>query len=208
MPASAASRPARAMVPVTLTIKESTSREFATVHGKLHGSLGAIEKGVIREARVSLAGAGAPFLTKKDLRKGDQFEFTHGGARFSVRVLEIDIPFLGADSAVFFIKDAASKAIPENEKIDRLIESVAKMDGASFIRNGSSYASARAADHLRSKRNSAGSRIETAAQFIEHIASRSSTTGEAYQIKLPSGETVFSEDYFTRRLKEMEEELW
>ncbi len=50
----------------------------------------------------------------------------------------------------------------EKEKIQHLINSVEKMEGASFIRNGSEHSGTEAANHLRMKLEKAGDRIKTA----------------------------------------------
>ena len=48
---------------------------------------------------------------------------------------------------------------------------------------------AAAADHLRRKWRAAGDRIETADQFVEHLGTRSSMTGKAYEVRTKDGAT-------------------
>ena len=64
--------------------------------------------------------------------------------------------------------------------------------GCKFYRNGSWYDSHRAQSHLRDKYNylSARDRIKSADDFIEQAATRSSMSGEEYQIQCEAGPTV------------------
>lgn len=78
----------------------------------------------------------------------------------------------------------------EAARIERLIAFVAGQKRVAFIRNGSAYSGAEAAQFLRAKYEKMGEHVTTAAQFIEQIATRSSTTGEAYLIRLADGRTV------------------
>jgi len=101
---------------------------------------------------------------------------------------------------------SASYAAPltEQQKIDALIHSVEVLPGAHFIRNGNAYDGKAAADHLRSKRNYAGSRIHTAADFIQGIASHSSMSGLPYKVQFADGHTEDSAVFFHEELKRLE----
>jgi hypothetical protein len=89
----------------------------------------------------------------------------------------------------------------EAAKIQYLIKSVEGLQGAKFIRNGSEYDSAKAADHLRLKLKKAGSRVKTAEDFIQ-LCSKSYLTGKEYRIRYPDGTTITAETFFRQRLKE------
>ena len=80
-------------------------------------------------------------------------------------------------------------------EIEFLLAAVAKSD-CRFIRSGTEYSGREAADHLRLKLSKAGSRVQTAEDFIEGIASKSSLTGRAYQIRLVDGKVVPSGQWF------------
>jgi hypothetical protein len=95
-------------------------------------------------------------------------------------------------------------ALTEQQKIDALIASVEHLPGAVFIRNGTEYDGAKAADHLRTKRNYAGKRITTAEQFIDKLATASSMTGKPYKIRYADGRTVESAAFFREQLKRLE----
>lgn len=82
-----------------------------------------------------------------------------------------------------------TKKLTEPQKIEYLIAFIAKQDGA-FIRNGSEYTPAQAAEHLRMKWKKGGSAIKTANDFIEKLATSSSMSGKPYQIKFKNGRTA------------------
>lgn len=105
-----------------------------------------------------------------------------------------------------FAYAAAVAAAPmtEQQKIDALIHSVEVLPNAQFIRNGTSHDGKAAADHLRTKRNYAGDRIKTAMDFINCCASKSSMSGQPYQIRFANGNTVDAEVYFRGELKRIE----
>jgi hypothetical protein len=81
---------------------------------------------------------------------------------------------------------ARANLAAEQTRIDELIVCVAASD-ISFVRNGTTHDAREAAAHMRMKWGYAGKRITTAEIFIEHIGSRSSTTGEPYRVILRDG---------------------
>jgi len=94
-------------------------------------------------------------------------------------------------------------ALGDAQKIDALIQAVAELRGAVFVRNGSEYDAKAAADHLRLKREKAGSRVKTADDFIRLCGSVSSTTGRPYQIRWADGRTETSEAFLRAKLAEL-----
>jgi hypothetical protein len=94
--------------------------------------------------------------------------------------------------------------LTEQQKIQALIASIETLKGAVFIRNGSEYDGKKAADHMRAKLKYAGDKIQTAEEFIDELASKSSMSGKPYQIRLPDGRTVNSADYFHAELRKLE----
>ena len=78
----------------------------------------------------------------------------------------------------------------EAARIERLLRYVETQKRATFVRNDKAYSGREAALFLRAKYAKMGEHVTTAAQFIEQIASRSSTTGEPYQVRLADGRTV------------------
>lgn len=93
-------------------------------------------------------------------------------------------------------------ALSEKEKISALLDDLAGSQ-AKFIRNGTEYSGAQAADHLRRKWRAAGERITTSREFIDALASRSSSSGDAYRVR--DGEsTTDSGAWFLARLEAIE----
>lgn len=98
-------------------------------------------------------------------------------------------------------QQVAVRAPPsEGQKIDYLIDSVAGMHDAVFIRNGTSYDASQAAAHLRLKWRFAGSRIHTADEFITCCATRSSVSGINYTIRFAHGPPVDAATWLRSRL--------
>lgn len=91
----------------------------------------------------------------------------------------------------------------EEQKIQLLLQYV-EQSGAVFIRNGSEHNCKDAAAHLKMKLQKAGNRIRTARDFIDLIASKSSTTGEAYQMKMKNGSVMPVRDILYYELRKIE----
>jgi hypothetical protein len=100
---------------------------------------------------------------------------------------------------------AASRPPAEQEKIDWLLALVRTSD-AVFVRNGSEYDGAKASAHLKSKLFFAGSRVQTARQFVVGIASRSEQSGKPYEIKPKGSPSRPLGEWLLERLIEHEHE--
>ena len=92
----------------------------------------------------------------------------------------------------------------EQARIDRLIDHVELQNGLVFIRNGREYSCEQAAKFLRGKMESMGKEVSTAREFIERIATRSSTSGKPYQIRLANGTLLPAGQYLIDELKRIE----
>lgn len=88
----------------------------------------------------------------------------------------------------------------EKVKIEALITHVENLKGAKFIRNGKAYEPKDAAKFLRGKWESKDKEIKTAADFIEKVATMSSTTGKPYLIKLSDGRELKCGEYLKGEL--------
>jgi membrane-bound lytic murein transglycosylase len=95
-------------------------------------------------------------------------------------------------------EDAAVDA--ERRTIEALIASVAGLGDATFIRNGQSYDASKAARFLREKWKSRESEVRTADEFIERVASFSSTTSKPYLIRFTDGREIQSADFLRAEL--------
>jgi hypothetical protein len=93
--------------------------------------------------------------------------------------------------------------LSEVEKIEQILTRLTKSD-AIFIRNSNEYDGKTAASHLRTKWSAAGSRVKTAKDFIEALASKSSSSGKPYQIREKDGTLLSSQEWFERMLADIE----
>jgi hypothetical protein len=98
----------------------------------------------------------------------------------------------------------AAPSAAEQARIERLIAYVESQTQVRFVRNGSAYSSKDAAKFLRGKYNKMGEHVTTAQQFIDQIASKSSTTGEVYQIRLPDGRHIPAARFLGDELQRMD----
>jgi Family of unknown function (DUF5329) len=92
----------------------------------------------------------------------------------------------------------------EQARIDRLIDYVESRTDLKFIRNGSEYSSEDAAKFMRGKMKMMGEHVGTAQQFIDQIASKSSTTGQPYLIRFPDGKSMQVAKFLGDELKRMD----
>ena len=102
--------------------------------------------------------------------------------------------------------NAGERLPAENARIEYLLAAVASVQDAQFIRNGTSYDSAAAVEHLRLKLQAAGSRIKTAEDFIRYCASASSVSGKPYEIRFSDGRVVRSADFLEEKLRDLDKQ--
>ena len=88
----------------------------------------------------------------------------------------------------------------EQAQIDALLSAVAD-SGCQIERNGSLHGASEGAAHLRMKLERAGARVQTARQFIEHVASGSSQSGKPYRMVCPGQPTVDAKPWLQARLR-------
>lgn len=94
----------------------------------------------------------------------------------------------------------------EQARIERLLRFVETRKRMVFVRNGKDHSSSEAAAFLRAKYAKLGGGVTTAKQFIEQIATRSSTTGEIYEVRLPDGRTLPAATVLREELARMDRE--
>ena len=90
------------------------------------------------------------------------------------------------------------------EKIDALIRAVEGRRDLQFIRLDVAHSAGEAAGLLRIKLAFAGSRVKTVDDFIDYVATASSTTGQAYFVRYPDGQQVTSAAFLREELKRIE----
>jgi hypothetical protein len=104
--------------------------------------------------------------------------------------------------AVMACIPSALAARAEQGRIDALLAAV-ESSGCKFERNGTQYSAAEGSSHLRMKLDSAGDRVQTAAQFIKYIGSGSSLSGKPYRVLCPGQPAQTSQQWLERRLQDL-----
>lgn len=94
----------------------------------------------------------------------------------------------------------------ERAKIEYLIERI-RRSHLSFIRNGEAYTGRVAAQLVGWKYNHRREEIKSAEEFIQKLATRSSTSGKPYVIQFPDGTTCFACDVLHNELYFLENRL-
>jgi hypothetical protein len=147
---------------------------------------------------------GKPIMSPTSLSAGQSATFVVNDVKHIVRLKELKNALIGDDFATFEIAEGDDSTLTEREKIDRLIKYVEGLKGVTFLRNDEKHTPEEAAKHLRSKLATFGDTAITARGFIFAMASKSSLTGDPYQIVLANGSIVASGDYLLERLAEIE----
>ena len=111
---------------------------------------------------------------------------------------------VGAALGLVAWRAQAAVSALEAARIDRLIEYVGSQSQVKFVRNGRAYSSKEAAMFLRAKFDKMGEHVSTAQQFIEQIATGSSTSGKAYLIRFGDGRTVPAAQFLGAELERMD----
>lgn len=99
---------------------------------------------------------------------------------------------------------AAAPQPAELARIERLIGAVALRGDLHFVRNGKAYSAADAARFLREKLKAQGDGVQTVQDFIERIASRSSTSGRPYLIRHADGREQPAAAFLHEELQRLE----
>jgi hypothetical protein len=98
----------------------------------------------------------------------------------------------------------AATVSAEDQKIEALLAYVGAQSGVTFIRNGSDYPAATAVKFLRGKWDRARDEVKTARDFIAKVATKSSTSGLPYRIRLPDKTEIDCAAFLSARLDELE----
>ena len=118
--------------------------------------------------------------------------------------------FFVALLAVLVLQTALATSAPavaplnDAEKIDALIRAVEARRDLQFIRLDVAHSAGEAAGLLRIKLAFAGSRVKTVDDFIDYVATASSTTGQPYFVRYPDGQQVTSAAFLREELKRIE----
>ena len=105
----------------------------------------------------------------------------------------------GAAGAVLAAPSSAEMA-----RIERLLVMIGTRRDMRLVRNGSEHDTDTAVSFLRGKLKHFGSDIKTAEEFIERLASRSSTTGQLYWVRLSDGRQIPAGDFLRIELARLD----
>lgn len=100
------------------------------------------------------------------------------------------------------VSQAKKMILAEKDKINYLLNELVKSN-AVFIRNGEEFSGQEAKAHMEKKLSYAGNKIQTADQFIEKIATKSSITGNLYYVKLTDGTIMESSKWLKQKLNDL-----
>lgn len=92
----------------------------------------------------------------------------------------------------------------ERVRINRLIDAVGQRKDIRFVRNGKEYTSVQAADFLRGKLQWNTEKVHSMKDFIAQVGTRSTTSGDAYQVRLADGRTLPSAEFLMQELQRIE----
>ena len=109
------------------------------------------------------------------------------------------LTLFGAAGAVRAAPSAAEMA-----RIERLLVMIGSRRDMRLVRNGTEHDNATAVSFLRGKLKHYGDDIKTAEEFIDRLASKSSTTGQLYWVKLPDGREIPAGDFLRIELARLD----
>ncbi|MFD3000089.1 DUF5329 family protein [Pontibacter toksunensis] len=112
----------------------------------------------------------------------------------------------GAANPIETVCSSTVAELTEVQKVERLIEFVRGLEGATFIRNGTEHNCQEAANHLQAKWEKHKDKIGSAKDFITELASASGMTGEAYKIKFPDGTIAETKEVLMKELERIEQQ--
>ncbi|MBP6123748.1 MAG: DUF5329 domain-containing protein [Providencia sp.] len=104
--------------------------------------------------------------------------------------------------SVFFVSQTLALSPEEKIRTEALLTELGKQQNLTFTRNGTEHSAVDAESHLRLKLGKTHKRLQTAEQFIDNVASKSSITGEQYQVKDGQGNIIPANKYLHDLLKE------
>ena len=141
------------------------------------------------------AADGTKLIPMTSVSEGDGGSFKLNDEEYVLYIRRMVNVLVGDDWAEIEVSQLLSS---ELQKIYRLLNHIETSD-VGFIREGNEYTGKEGAIYLRLKFSSADVRVKTLREFIDKIASRSSTTGQPYMIKLADGTTVEAKGWLTEQ---------
>jgi hypothetical protein len=196
-PAAPAEPPRLPDLPIEMTVAQRSTTPVPGSEDGLRLTIDDVTRGQV-VASLS-ARDGTVVLAPVSLEAGKSAPFTFRGHGYVLKLTSLKNALMGQDAATFQIAAGKERALDETAKIERLLEAIANEKDAVFVRNKSDHEPREAADHLRSKWSRA-KEIASARRFIDEIATRSSLSGEPYQVRFSDGRVVPLADWLNERL--------
>jgi hypothetical protein len=98
----------------------------------------------------------------------------------------------------------AAPSPAEMARIERLLAMIGTRRDMRLVRNGTEHDTDTAVSFLRGKLKHFGNDIKTAEEFIDRLASRSSTTGQLYWVRLSDGRDIPAGDFLRIELARLD----
>lgn len=146
---------------------------------------------------------GTSVLTDRSMVPGDAAAFEFGSASYQLKLKQLNNALIGEDFATFLVQPASLAFMTEKEKIEHLIQDIAGLKDAKFIRNGKEHTAAEAITHLRTKLTAVEKEIKSADEFVEKVATKSSLSDEPYTIRMADGKLVQLAVYLRAKLEDL-----
>jgi hypothetical protein len=188
-------------LPVTMKLKQRSTTAIPGSNDRLSVSIDDITEGQVMVTLVSAQGK--PVMGARSLRPKAAAPFEFDGTTHTVVLDKLDDSLLGDDYATITISTGGTQGSGEMQKIELLIAKVEGLKDAVFIRNGTEHSPSDAGKLLRHKLGTMDPATITAEQFIEQAGTKSSTSGQPYQIRFADGRTIPSADFLREKLKEL-----
>jgi hypothetical protein len=207
--------PPLAQLPVEVTLRQRTTADVPGSGGRLRLTIDDVTAG---QVMTSLSDEnGRVVLPVTSLEQGEAATFKLADQLLQIELTELSNALIGDDFAGFVVSNASGEPpgsdtaagperVTETGKIERLLAMVESAEGDVFIRNGQEHAAKDAAGHLRRKWKAAGKRVTTVDEFIDHVASGSSLSGEPYGVRKSDGMVVTANEYLREKLKALDRE--
>lgn len=106
---------------------------------------------------------------------------------------------------VFLFLASAGIGPAPTQEIEALLTYIGGLEGASFVRNGSSHSAGAAVSHMRLKWRKQEKNVRSAEDFIALCGSKSSISGDRYLIRFKDGTQRFCDDVLTEQLHALRE---
>ena len=179
--------------PIVVTVKQ---RERELVPGSNDYLRLAIDDVTAGQTLVELRTVeGDVLLNRRSVADGGLERFEFNGREYVLSLDKMVNLLIGDDFAVFSIATEA----PSGPRVADLLRWVADSPHR-FVRNGTEHNGRTASSHLRTKYLIAGARVRTVDEFLEHIASGSSTTSLPYLVRFDDGSEQPLRDWLQARI--------